>query len=157
LLNLALAYPTGWVIDRFGGLRVVLFYFVCQLACFIWLLNVRDKSGLILLSLATTLIGPLYTAADIMVYKSVPRKDVGSYTATNSCLRNLFVAALGLVSGWAIFAAGHNYLVGFGIGIGMSSVGLVMFIIHHRVMSRGADVPNSRAGSLPRNAPVSPL
>ena len=144
LLNVLLAYPTGWVIDRFGGLRVVILFFVGQLACFLWVLTVHDKSGLIALSLATTLIAPLYSGADMMIYKAAPRKDIGSYTSTNSCLRNFYNATLGIVAGWSIFAAGHNYLVGFAIGISMSAVGLVMFLIHYRAM---AGTPDRHAAS----------
>jgi maltose/moltooligosaccharide transporter len=153
LLNMVLAYPIGWVIDRFGGLRVVLLFFAGQVACFLWVLNVHDKNGLILLSLATTLIGPLYAGADMMIYKSAPRKDVGSYTSTNSCLRNFYNATLGLVAGWAIFAFGHNFLVGFYIGIAMTTVGLVMFLIHHRVMSQ---TPGGAAREPLTSLPVNP-
>jgi hypothetical protein len=135
LLNMALAYPIGWIIDRFGGLRVVLLFFAGELACFLWVLNVHDKSGLIILSLATTLIAPLYAGADMMIYKSASRQDIGSYTSTNSCLRNFYNATLALVAGWSIFALGHNFLVGFCIGIAMSMVGLIMFLIHYRVMN----------------------
>ena len=137
LLNIVLAYPTGWVIDRFGGFRVVIALWIGQLACYLWILNVHDKSGLVVLSLASTMVAPLYAGADMMIYKSAPRKDIGSYTSTKSCFANGYVALLGLVSGWAIFAAGHNYLIGFSIGMTMSTVGLAMFFIHHRLMRRG--------------------
>ena len=136
LLNIVMAYPIGWVIDRFGGFRVVILFWAGQLACFLWALNVHDKSGLIILSLAMTMIGPLYAGADIMIYKSAPRKDIGSYTSTNSFFRNGYNALLGLVAGWSIYAAGSNFLVGFCIGMGMSTVGLLMFYIHHRLMNR---------------------
>lgn len=150
LFNLVLAYPTGWVIDRFGGFRVVMGLWVGQLACFCWALNVHDRSGLIVLSLATTLIGPLYAGADIMIYKSAPRQDIGSYTSTNSCVRNAYNALLGLTAGWIIFASGSNFLVGFSIGIVMSTIGLAMFFIHHRLMQRPP------AGSLSASAIAQP-
>jgi len=143
LLNIALAYPIGWVIDRFGGFRVVLGLWVGQMACYLWVLNVHDKSGLIILSLATTLIAPLYAGADMMIYKSAPRKDIGSYTSTNSFFRNGFNALLGLTSGWIIYASGSNFVVGFSIGIAMSTVGLVMFFIHHRLVMRESVTPVS--------------
>jgi len=148
LLNIFLAYPVGWVIDRFGGFRVVILFWAGQLACYLWVLHVHDKSGLIILSLGTTLIGPLYAAADMMIYKSAPRHDIGSYTSTNSCFRNGYNALLGLVAGWVIYAAGSNFVIGFSIGMGMSTVGLVMFYIHHRLMVRGAADPSSEAVSL---------
>jgi len=143
LLNIALAYPIGWVIDRFGGFRVVIGLWVGQVACYLWVLNVHDKSGLIILSLATTLIAPLYAGADMMIYKSAPRQDIGSYTSTNSFFRNGFNALLGLTAGWIIYASGSNFIVGFSIGIAMSTVGLVMFFIHHRLVMREGAMPIS--------------
>ena len=134
LLNVALAYPIGWIIDRWGGFRVVVLLWVGQAACFLWVMQVHDKAGLIILSLASTIIGPLYAAADIMVFKSADPKDVGSITSTNSCLRNGHNATLGFVSGWLIFLFGHNFRIGFVLGIIMSTVGLMMFIIYRRKM-----------------------
>ena len=147
LANVVLAYPVGWVIDRWGGFRVVLLMWVGQLACFCWAMNVGDKTGLIILSLGTTVIGPLYAGADMMVYKSANPKDIGSITSTNACIRNVFRATLGLVSAWFIFFLGHNYRIGFVMGIVMSTVGVLMFFIHHRVMQRGSLT----------NLPTSPL
>jgi len=134
LINLVLGYPIGWVIDRWGGFRVVCLLWVGQVACFLWAMQVSDKMGLIVLSLAMTVVGPLYAGADIMVYKSAPPKDIGSLTSTNSCIRNAYRATLGFASGWAIYFMGHNYRVSFVMGIVMSTVGLVMFIIHRRLM-----------------------
>jgi len=130
LLNMLLAYPIGCIIDRWGGFRIVLAYWVAQVLCFAWAMQVHDKAGLVILSLCVTMAGPLYAAADIMVYKSAPRQDIGSITSTTSCIRNAYRAALSLASGWAIFLMGSNYRVGFALGITMSTVGLAMFIIH---------------------------
>ncbi len=141
LLNIALAYPIGWIIDKWGGFKVVMLFWVGQVICFLWAMQVHDKTGLIILSLAMTVIAPLYAGADIMVYKSADPKDVGSITSTNSCIRNGYNATLGFVAGWAIFFFGHNFRIGFVIGIIMSTVGLVMFIIHRRAMSGPAPIP----------------
>ena len=137
LVNIVLAYPVGWMIDRWGGLRVVMIFWIGQVLCFAMAMNVHDKSGLIVLSLATTLIAPLYGAADIMIYKSADPKDVGSMTSSNSCIRNMFNATLGFAAGWAIFFFGHNFRIGFVIGIIVSTMGLLMFLIHRRKMQRG--------------------
>ena len=137
LLNIALAYPIGWVIDRCGGFRVVIALWIGQVACFFWMLNIHDKSGLIILSLALTIVAPLYTAADIMIYKSAPRQDIGSYTSTNSFFRNGYNSLFGLAAGWIIYAFGSNFVIGFKLGIVMSTIGLLMFFIHHHLMKSG--------------------
>ena len=156
LLSIALAYPIGWIIDKWGGFKVVLIYWVGQVICFFWAMQVHDKTGLVVLSLAMTVIGPLYTGADIMVYKSADPKDVGSITSTNSCIRNGYNATLGFVAGWVIFFFGHNFRIGFVIGIIMSTVGLVMFLIHRRIMNRPANIPAAEAkapeGAIPEVA-----
>ncbi|MEI6166916.1 MAG: MFS transporter [bacterium] len=134
LLSLVLAYPIGWIIDRWGGFRVVLLFWAGQVACFLWAMQVHDKTSLIILSLAMTVIGPLYAGADIMVYKSAPRQDIGSITSTNSCIRNAYRATLGFISGWAIYFCGHNYRVGFVMGIVMSTLAVMFFVIYRRLM-----------------------
>jgi hypothetical protein len=141
LVNVVLAWPIGWVIDRWGGFRVVLMLWFGQLLCFLWAMQVHDKAGLVVLSLAVTMVAPLYAGADIMVFKSAPPAEVGSITSTNSAIRNLFRAALAMASGWAIFWMGHNYRVGFVMGMVMSTVGLAMFWIHRKKMARPTAAP----------------
>jgi MFS family permease len=145
LVNLVLAYPVGWVIDRWGGFRVVVLMWVGQVACFLWAMNVTDKTGLIILSLAVTMVAPLYSGADIMVYKSALPKDIGSITSTNSCIRNAYRATLGLVAGWSIYFLGHNYRVGFVIGIVMSTLALLFFINYRRLMRRNEENSEGRS------------
>lgn len=137
LINVALSYPVGWAIDKIGGLKMVVAHWLLMIPCFIYALMVHDKQGLVLLVLMQTVAFPLYRAADIMVYKNTHPKDIGAITSTNSCIRNSFLALLNLVIGWVIFWTGHNYRIGFAIGFAMSSVGLIFFFIHDRLMRRG--------------------
>jgi MFS family permease len=74
LLNIALAYPTGWLIDRWGAIKVATIFFIGQIACFVMAMNVGDKAGLIALSLVATVVAPLYGAVDIMVYKKLLKR-----------------------------------------------------------------------------------
>ena len=140
LITVVMAYPVGWIIDHFGGFRVVVFFWLAQTGCYAWALQVHGRHGLLILSVATTIIAPLYAAADMMIYKRAPRKDIGSYTSTNSCLRNAYSAILGATAGWSIHAAGNNFVVGFSIGIAMSTVGMIMFLIHWRLTSQSHPV-----------------
>ena len=149
LFRSALAYPIGWIIDRWGGFRVVVLMFLGQVACFILAMNVHDKMGLMILGVATTIIAPLYQGADMMIYKAAHPKDVGSYTSSNSAIRNAFRAMQALVSGWVIYWAGSDYRMGFIIGIVVSAAGMAMFIIHHQIMRR------ERAGTRESAAPES--
>ncbi len=151
LVNIALAYPVGWIIDRWGGFRVVMLLWAAQVGCFVLAMHVHDKASLTMLAICTTIITPLYAGADIMVYKSADARDVGSYTSSNSAIRNAFRALLGLTAGWAIYFAGSDYRVGFKIGMVVSTLGLVMFIIH-RHMTR----PPRVAVNEPQSPAISP-
>lgn len=95
-----------------------------------------DKAGLVALSLAVTVVGPLYAAADIMVYKSTGPKDIGSITSTTACIRNAYRTILGLVSGLTIYFLDHTYRPDFILGISMSTLSLLFFPVHRRLMRK---------------------
>jgi MFS family permease len=134
LLNVVLAYPLGWVIDRCGGLRVVVVYWILCVGCFLILLNVHDKSGLALLAMLQTITVPMYWSFDIMVYRASPPKDIGSVSATSSCIRNALQGLIVLATGWTISWCAGDYRVGFAMGLACSTVGLLFFFIHHWMM-----------------------
>jgi MFS family permease len=136
LLNIVLAYPTGWLIDRWGAIKVATLYFIGQIACFAMAMNISDKAGLITLSLVGTVVAPLYGAVDIMVFKNAAPKDVGSITSTNSCIRNAWNAALGMAAGWIIFWFNHNYRIGYVMGIVAATVGFTLLWVYHWLMRR---------------------
>lgn len=134
LLNALIAFPMGWVIDRVGGLKVVIVFWGLCLICCLAAIQVATKGQLTLLILAQCLVTPLYQAADIMIYKSCPREEVGSYTATNSCIRNAFRGLLMLVTGWSVYWCDHDYRVAFVIGVIFSTIGLLFLLGYHRAM-----------------------
>jgi hypothetical protein len=136
LLNIVLAYPTGWLIDRWGAIKVATVFFIGQVVCFVLAMQVSDKAGLIVLSLVSTVVGPLYGAVDIMVYKNADPKEVGSITSTNSCIRNAWNAVLGMVAGWAIYWAHHNFRVGYVMGIAATTVGFTLLWVYRWLMQR---------------------
>lgn len=139
LLNIALAYPTGWLIDRWGAIKVATVYFIGQLACFAMAMSVSDKGGLIALSLAGTVVAPLYAAVDIMVYKKAPEKDVGSITSTNSAIRNAWNAVFGAAAGWIIFWCHHNYRIGYLMGISATTAGFTLLWVYRWLMNRSVN------------------
>ena len=138
LLNIALAYPTAWLIDRWGAIKVATIYFIGQIVCFAMAMNVGDKAGLIALSLVGTVVAPLYSAVDIMVYKKAPEKDVGSITSTNSAIRNAWNAVFGAAAGWIIFWCHHNYTIGYIMGIMASTAGFTLLWVYRWLMNRSA-------------------
>ena len=88
------------------------------------------------LSLVSTVVQPLYGAVDIMVYRDADPKEVGSITSTNSCIRNAWNATFGMAAGWIIFWCGHNYRVGYVMGIVAATIGFSLLWVHHRLKTR---------------------
>jgi len=135
LLSVALMYPTGWVIDRFGGRKVVVMYWLLLSVMFAVLMRVHDSSGLLLMALLGSCAGPLYSAADIMVYRSASPEHMGSITSTNSFLRNMIAGCVAFSSGQLIRHV--SYTAAFTMGICVSTLGLVMFFFHQHSMRNG--------------------
>jgi hypothetical protein len=154
LLNVVLAYPLGWVIDRCGGLRVVVVYWILCVCAFLILLNVHDKNGLAILAMLQTITVPMYWSFGILVYRASPSKDVGSVTATGSCVRNAFQGLVVLVTGWTISWSGGDYRVGFAIGLACSSVGLLFFLVYGWLMRKPRTVSAGRVSSSPHKLAV---
>ena len=145
LLGVALAYPAGWVIDRFGGRKVVVVYWMILVVMFAVLMRVHDASGLLLMAILQCCAGPLYGAADIMVYKSAPPEHMGSITSTNSFLRNMIAGCVAFSSGQLISRV--SYTAAFTMGICVSTVGLAMFFVHRRSM-RQRDIPTAHIAAV---------
>ncbi|MCE9613903.1 MAG: MFS transporter [Lentisphaerae bacterium] len=137
LISVAISYPAGWVVDRYGGRRVVVAFWLMLVVMYAGLQHVHDTSGLLLMAVLQCCTAPLYAAADIMVYKSSPREHVGSVTSTNSFLRNLIAGCVMFASGLLIRHLG--YMAAFTMGLGVSTLGLVLFFVHRQVTRRDAD------------------
>lgn len=138
LLMVALAWPLGYVIDRFGGLRVVIIYYVLQVATFILAMRIHDRDSLLITAIAMTVTGPFYAGADMMVFKSAAAEHVGSITSSNSFTRNLMQGCLAFGAGYLIESTGNNFHTAFILGMVMSTVGLALFLIHRQLMTGDA-------------------
>lgn len=135
LINILIAFPTGWLIDKVGGFKVVLLYFFMMLLNLVLLLMVHDATSLALYVAFMTISNPLNNAAEIMVYKTSDPKEVGSITSSLSFIRNLYNGSLLFFAGWFIQLSGRNYHMLFIIGAVLMGVGLLMFFIYRKKMS----------------------
>lgn len=134
LINIALAYPIGWLIDRWGGFRVVVIYFLVQMGAYFVTFHVHDKASLTVFAMMMMVAQPLYQAADMMVYKRCDPKDVGSITATNSFIRNIYIGILSAAVGLVIELGNRNYTLVFTLAFVMTTIGLGFFVIFRQVM-----------------------
>jgi Na+/melibiose symporter-like transporter len=135
LINILIAFPTGWLIDKVGGFKVVLLYFFMMLLNLVLLLMVHDATTLALYVAFMTISNPLNNAAEIMVYKTSDPKEVGSITSSLSFIRNFYNGCLLFFAGWFIQLSGRNYNMLFIIGAVLMAVGLLMFFIYRKKMS----------------------
>jgi len=135
LVGVLVAFPAGWAIDKLGSYKVVIFFWILEVATFIFAMSVNSIHGLIILSIMVCCMPPLYNGADVMVYKSCDPAVVGSTTASNSFLRNMYIGTVTILSGIMIQAT-HNYRTAFLVGIIMSTLGLLMFGIYYLLTHR---------------------
>lgn len=136
LLAVVVAYPFGWLIDHVKGIKLVTAFLVFQWVLFFMVLKINSVTGLLAASLVQTLFAPLYSAADLMVYRNCPGKDVGSVTSSLAFLRNMYAGFLSFFSGWLITHGGTNYHYAFILGIGMSTLALPLFFVNYWLMRR---------------------
>lgn len=138
LAGVVVAYPAGWAIDRLGSYPVLATYWVLSMVTCIMSLNMSTIHGLTAVTLMCSILGPMYGAADIMVYKSSHPAEIGSVTSTNAFLRNLYTGCLVFVSGFLIEKSGHNYKLAFILGMVMSTVGFGLFFVYRHLMRKDA-------------------
>ena len=139
LINILIAFPTGWLIDKVGGFKVVLLYFFMMLLNLVLLLMVHDATSLALYVAFMTISNPLNNAAEIMVYKTSDPKEVGSITSSLSFIRNFYNGCLLFFAGWFIQLSGRNYHMLFIIGAVLMGVGLLMFFIYRKKMAGSSE------------------
>jgi Na+/melibiose symporter-like transporter len=148
LVNIAIAFPIGWLIDKVGGFKVVLLYFGMMLLNLVLLLQVHDATSLALYVAFMTISNPLNNAAEIMVYKTSDPKEVGSITSSLSFIRNFYNGTLLFLAGWFIQITNRNYHALFIMGAVLMAVGLLMFFIYRKKMAVTPDPDSNKSPSL---------
>jgi MFS family permease len=138
LIGLALAWPVGWAIDRIGSIPVIVTYWFLNLAACVFLCVSPTVWSLIVASILMAVATPLYTGADIMVYRNTPGKDMGSVTSSNSFIRNMYIGSLSGISGLLISQWQGDQRVAFIFAMVMTTVGLGLFFLHRRMSATQA-------------------
>lgn len=136
LLGVVVTFPLSWLVDRISPYRLLPFFCLIVAAVFWSFLNMKDINGLILTTCLQSLVGPLYSASDIMVYRTVNPAEVGSVTSTNSCLRGFYNGCLAAVTGYLIQSTGGNYHLAFFLGCIFTVAGLIPLYYYRHLMKR---------------------
>jgi MFS family permease len=136
LLKIAVSYPAGWLIDRFGSYVALCLEWVLMLALVLCSIQVKNASGLILLMVLFSLLTPFQVAGDTILWKTMDKADTGSYTSTVALIRNFCTGTVIAISGYLIKWTG-SYVVAFWFGFVLSSIALVVFFIYRHIMRSG--------------------
>lgn len=136
LLRIAVSYPAGWLIDRFGSYVALCLEWVLMLALVLCSIHVTNSNGLIVLMVLFSLLTPLQVAGDTILWKTMDKADTGSYTSTVALIRNFCTGTVIAISGYVIKWTG-SYVQAFWFGFVLSSVALVIFFIYRHLMRRG--------------------
>jgi len=130
LVCMLISYPVGWIVDRYGSYITIAIYFVLATIAFGLAMIMNNAFLLAAEAIVVAINGVFYGGIDIMVYRSVHPKDIGSVTSSNSFLRGLIAGLIGGTSGLLIRISGGNYRWAFAEGYCFTVLSLVFFAIH---------------------------
>jgi MFS family permease len=136
LLQMAVSYPAGWLIDRFGSYVALCIEWTLMLSLAVFSIHVTNAHGLILLTGLYFLFLPLQVAGDTLLWKIMDKADTGSYTSTVALFRNFCTGTVIAISGYLIRWTG-SYIVAFWFGFSLSSIALIVFFIYRHIMRNG--------------------
>ncbi|MFP5229471.1 MAG: MFS transporter [Acidobacteriota bacterium] len=140
LLRMAVSYPAGWLIDRFGSYVALCLEWLLMLALAVSSIYVTNSNGLVLLMVFFSLWMPLQVAGDTILWKTMDKADTGSYTSTVALIRNFCTGTVIAISGFLIKWTG-SYIVAFWFGFSLSTVALIVFFVYRRLMHKGGASP----------------
>jgi len=158
LLQVAVSYPAGWLIDRFGSYIALSIEWVLMLTLALCSMRVFNLHGLIVLTSLYFVFMPLQVAGDTILWKTMDKADTGSYTSTVALVRNFCTGTVVAISGFLIRWSG-SYIVAFWFGFALSSLALVVFFIYRHIMRKGHTtfVPAAEVATSPHTAETIPI
>ena len=135
LVPLLISIPSGCLIDRYRGMRMVTVHWIVSMVAAWWLITkVHDSLSLTIGAILIAAMSPFYNGVDVKVYREADPKDIGSITSTNSCLRGIIAGSSALASGFLVQHAGGDYRVAFLFGAIVTTCGFLCIFVHSRLM-----------------------
>lgn len=138
LISLILAYPLGWLVDKYHSMRVGLVTLVMYAASvtYGWLL-VRDEVTFgIALVLHTVLSGSFFTASASLGQALFPKLKFGQFSSAAGITNSLSSIGLGLALGPILDYSGNNYRLTFLIGLILCGSAVFAMIVVYRYFIR---------------------
>jgi len=153
LIQVAVSYPAGWLIDRLGSYVALCIEWSLMLVLVLSALHVKNVHGLTLLMALYFLFLPLQVAGDTLLWKIMDKADTGSYTSTVAMIRNFATGTVIAISGFVIKWTG-SYVAAFWFGFSISTIAVIVFFIYRYIMrvdskpGAAAGVADQQAGGL---------
>ncbi len=136
LIQIAVSYPAGWLIDKFGSYVALCIEWSLMLVLVLSALHVKTVHGLTLLVCLYFLFLPLQVAGDTLLWKIMDKADTGSYTSTVALIRNFSTGTViflsGLLKDWT-----GSYVAAFWFGFAVSTIAVIVFFIYRYIMRVG--------------------
>ena len=133
LIQVAVSYPAGWLIDRLGSYVALCIEWSLMLVLVLSALHVKNVHGLTLLMALYFLFLPLQVAGDTLLWKIMDKADTGSYTSTVAMIRNFATGTVIAISGFVIKWTG-SYVAAFWFGFCISTIAVIVFFIYRYIM-----------------------
>jgi MFS family permease len=138
--SLVLAYPLGWMADRFHPLRMALaalaVYFAVMAAGYFCITGPKNF-GMVLLAHGI-LGGCYYTGAATLGQRLLPKLRYAEFASAGGLLLAGANIMLGPAMGWLLDVVGHDYRYAFAVGGGFALLGLgANWVLYRRFLAMG--------------------
>jgi Na+/melibiose symporter-like transporter len=140
LTSLCLAYPLGWLVDRFHALRVGLAAMVLYAfsTAYGFLFTHNPRTFAVAFVAHVVLSGTYFTAAMSLPAALLPRGRFATFASASFMFISLSTMTISPILGFVIDQTNHNYRLTFlaGLLVCVSTI-VVMLIVYHRMKAHG--------------------
>jgi len=140
LLNIVVAYPGGWIIDRFSGYKVTLLYCLMNVGAYVFVTGLNTPGELVIMSFLIIILASLSNAAGLMIIRHAKPEEMGSVTSSASFIRSMTMAVVIGTSGYLTRIGDNNYQLAFLFGLCVTLVGLGLLLVYRCLMTRSRPV-----------------
>jgi MFS family permease len=139
-ISLVLAYPLGWLADRFHPLRLGIGILVLYAMATLWGgLYARTSETFAIALIAHGVIAGLWnTATASLGQRLLPKQEFAQFSSAGGIIACISWMTLAPISGFLLDHAHHNYRYTFFMGFALTMVGLIgCLILHSKFMALG--------------------
>jgi hypothetical protein len=138
--SLILAYPLGWLADRFHPLRLGIGVLVLYAMVTLWGgLFARDSHTFAIALVAHGVVAGIWnTATASLALRLLPKAEFAQFASAGGIVASLFWMTLAPVSGFFLDHVHHDYRYTFFIGLALTILGLFgCIVLHTKFMTFG--------------------